>query len=103
MAHLSGGNQQKALLARWMATRPSILIVDEPTRGVDVGAKGEIHRMLREYAEAGNGVIVVSSEMPEIIGLCDRVIVLREGRIAGEVPGHEASEERLIGLAMGQA
>ena len=103
VAHLSGGNQQKALLARWMATRPGILIVDEPTRGVDVGAKGEIHRMLREYAEAGNGVIVVSSEMPEIIGLCDRVIVLREGRIAGEVPGHEASEERLIGLAMGQA
>jgi ABC-type sugar transport system ATPase subunit len=99
---LSGGNQQKALLARWMATRPRVLIVDEPTRGVDIGAKGEIHRMLREYAEAGNGVIVVSSEMPEIIGLCDRVIVLHEGRIVGELTGSDITEERLIKLALGQ-
>jgi ABC-type sugar transport system ATPase subunit len=98
---LSGGNQQKVLLARWMATQPKVLIVDEPTRGVDVGAKGEIHKMLREYASEGNGVIAVSSEMPEIIGLCDRVIVLREGRVAGEVPGAEATEERLIELAVG--
>ena len=76
---LSGGNQQKALLARWLATSPKVLIVDEPTRGIDIGAKAEIHRLLREYANAGNGVIVVSSEMPELLGLCDRIIVLHEG------------------------
>jgi ribose transport system ATP-binding protein len=85
-----------------MATRPAVLIVDEPTRGVDVGAKGEIHRMLREYAAAGNGVVLVSSEMPEIIGLSDRVIVLREGRIAGELSGADITEEKLIGLAIGR-
>lgn len=97
---LSGGNQQKVLLARWMATSPKILIVDEPTRGVDVGAKGEIHRMLRDYANSGHGVIVVSSEMPEIIGLCDRIIVMHEGRISGIVPGIGATEEQLIHLAV---
>lgn len=98
---LSGGNQQKVLLARWMATRPKVLIVDEPTRGVDVGAKAEIHRMLREYAEAGNGVMVVSSEMPELLGLCDRIVVMREGRISGEVSGAIATERDLITLAVG--
>lgn len=98
---LSGGNQQKVLLARWMAMKPKVLIVDEPTRGVDVGAKAEIHRMLRDYANAGNGVIIVSSEMPEIIGLCDRIIVLHEGRISGEVPGMTATEEQLAALAFG--
>jgi len=97
---LSGGNQQKVLLARWLATAPKVLIVDEPTRGVDVGAKGEIHRMLRDYANAGNGVIVISSEMPEIIGLCDRIIVLHEGSIAGEMAGSEATEAKLINLAV---
>ena len=100
MQSLSGGNQQKALLARWLATSPKVLIVDEPTRGIDVGAKAEIHRMLREYAAAGNGVIVVSSEMPELIGLCDRILVLHEGRLAGEVAGEAATEEALIHLAM---
>lgn len=98
---LSGGNQQKVLLARWMAMKPKVLIVDEPTRGVDVGAKAEIHRMLRDYANAGNGVIIVSSEMPEIIGLCDRIIVLHEGCISGEVPGMTATEEQLAALAFG--
>ncbi len=100
LENLSGGNQQKVLLARWLAMNPRVLIVDEPTRGVDVGAKAEIHRMLRDYASAGNGVIVVSSEMPEIIGLCDRIIVLHEGRISGEVAGHGATEEQLIRLAV---
>jgi ABC-type sugar transport system ATPase subunit len=99
---LSGGNQQKVLLARWMATQPKVLIVDEPTRGVDIGAKGEIHRMLRAYAEGGAGVIVVSSEMPELLGLCDRILVMREGRIVGEVQGPSMTEERLIELAMGR-
>ena len=99
--NLSGGNQQKVLLARWMAIKPRVLIVDEPTRGVDVGAKAEIHGMLRDYASEGNGVIVVSSEMPEIIGLCDRIIVLHEGRISGEVEGAGATEENLATLAFG--
>jgi len=101
LQNLSGGNQQKVLLARWLAMKPRVLIVDEPTRGVDVGAKAEIHRMLRDYASAGNGVIVVSSEMPEIIGLCDRIIVLHEGRISGEVEGTTATEAQLASLAFG--
>jgi len=99
---LSGGNQQKVLLGRWMAAEPRVLIVDEPTRGVHIGAKGEVHRMLRDYAEAGHGVVVVSSELSEIIGLCDRIVVMREGRIAGELPANSASEEQLIRLAVGQ-
>jgi len=99
---LSGGNQQKTLLARWLAVSPKVLIVDEPTRGIDIGAKVEIHRILREYAGAGNGVIMVSSEMPELIGLCDRIIVLHEGRLAGEVAGETATEQELIRLATGQ-
>ena len=98
---LSGGNQQKVLLARWMATHPEVLIVDEPTRGVDVAAKSEIHRMLRDFAAEGHGVFVVASEMPEVIGLCDRIIVLHEGQRAGEVSGADATEEQLIRLAMG--
>ena len=101
MRDLSGGNQQKVLLARWLAAAPRVLIVDEPTRGIDVGAKAEIHRLLREYAAAGNGVIVVSSEMPELIGLCDRILVLHEGRLAGEIPGQTATEQELIHLATG--
>ncbi len=98
---LSGGNQQKALLARWTAASPKVFIVDEPTRGIDVGAKSEIHRLLRLYADAGNGVIVVSSEMPELIGLCDRILVLHEGRLAGEVDGSAATEDALIHMAVG--
>ncbi len=98
---LSGGNQQKVLLARWLAIAPKVLIVDEPTRGVDIGAKAAIHSLLREFAEAGNAVIVVSSEMPELIGLCDRILVMHEGRIAGEVPGPAATEQELIHLATG--
>jgi ribose transport system ATP-binding protein len=100
---LSGGNQQKALLARWLATRPKVLIVDEPTRGIDIGAKTEIHALLREYADAGNGVIVVSSEMPELLGLCDRILVLHEGSLAGEVNGRTATEHEIIHLATGSS
>jgi ABC-type sugar transport system ATPase subunit len=103
MRDLSGGNQQKTLLARWLAARPKVLIVDEPTRGIDVGAKVEIHRLLREYAAAGHGVIVVSSEMPELLGLCDRILVLHEGRLTGEVAAGAATEEELIRLATGSA
>jgi ribose transport system ATP-binding protein len=101
MWSLSGGNQQKALLARWLAASPRVLIVDEPTRGVDVGAKAEIHRLLCDHAAAGNGVIVVSSEMPELMELCDRILVLHEGRLAGEVAGPTATEQNLIRLATG--
>ena len=101
--NLSGGNQQKALLARWLAAAPKVLIVDEPTRGVDIRAKGEIHRLLREYADAGNGVIVVSSEMPELLGLCDRILVLHEGALTGEVSGRTATEQELIQLATGSS
>jgi ribose transport system ATP-binding protein len=101
--NLSGGNQQKALLARWLAAAPKVLIVDEPTRGVDIRAKGEIHRLLREYADAGNGVIVVSSEMPELLGLCDRILVLHEGALTGEVNGRTATEQELIQLATGSS
>jgi len=98
---LSGGNQQKALLARWLAASPKVLIVDEPTRGIDIGAKAEIHRLLRDYANQGHGVIMISSEMPELVGLCDRIAVLHEGRLAGEVDGRTATERELIHLAMG--
>ena len=100
---LSGGNQQKTLLARSLAAAPKVLIVDEPTRGIDVGAKAEIHALLREYARAGHGVIVISSEMPELIGLCDRILVFHEGRLAGEADGRTATERELIQLAAGQA
>jgi ribose transport system ATP-binding protein len=98
---LSGGNQQKVLLARWLATTPKVLIADEPTRGIDIGAKGEIHSLLRDFAAAGHGVIVVSSELPELLGLCDRILVMHEGRLAGEVAGRSATECDLIHLATG--
>jgi ABC-type sugar transport system ATPase subunit len=101
--NLSGGNQQKALLARWLATAPKVLIVAEPTRGIDIGAKAEIHSLLREYADAGNVVIVVSSEMPELLGLCDRIIVLHEGILVGEADGRTATEQELLQLATGSS
>lgn len=97
---LSGGNQQKVLLARWLAMHPDILILDEPTKGIDVGAKSEIYRMIHEVAAQGVAVIVVSSELPEVIGLSDRIYVMRNGRIAGEVARKEAQEERILRYAM---
>ena len=84
---LSGGNQQKVLLSRLLELNPRVLILDEPTRGVDIGAKSEIYRLIDDLAKTGIGVIVISSELPEIIGICDRVLVMREGRIAGELGG----------------
>lgn len=98
---LSGGNQQKVAIAKLLATEPAVLLMDEPTRGVDVGAKSEIHHILRGLAQQGVGVIVISSELPEIIGLCDRAIVVREGRVAGEVTGENMTEEALLRLASG--
>jgi ribose transport system ATP-binding protein len=101
--NLSGGNQQKVLLARWLAIQPAILIADEPTRGIDVGAKGEIYALLRRLATQGLGIILISSEMPEILGMSDRIVVMREGRLAGELTSGEATEEKIVTLATHQA
>ena len=97
---LSGGNQQKVLLARWLLTKPKILVFDEPTKGIDVGAKGEIYKVIGDLAGEGLGIIVVSSYLPELLGLADRVLVLRGGAVAGEL-GRAASEEDVLRLASG--
>jgi ribose transport system ATP-binding protein len=96
---LSGGNQQKLALAKLLAVDPQVMFLDEPTRGVDVGAKAEIHTILRDLARNGIGVVVISSELPELIGVCDRVIVIREGEISGEVAGDAMTEENIMRLA----
>ncbi len=96
---LSGGNQQKALLSRWLLTTPDILMIDEPTRGIDVGAKSEIHRLMGELAQQGKAIIMVSSEMPEVLGMSDRILVMCEGRITGQLSRHEATQERVMELA----
>lgn len=98
---LSGGNQQKVAIAKWLDRHPQVLILDEPTRGVDVGAKSEIYALIHELALEGLACLVVSSELPELIGLCDRIYVMREGRIVGEVDGLSATEEALMHLAAG--
>jgi ribose transport system ATP-binding protein len=100
---LSGGNQQKVLFARLLETKPRVLILDEPTRGVDIGAKSEIYRLIDSLARARVGVIVISSDLPEIVGICDRVLVMREGRIAGEVggDGRPVVQEDIIAIATG--
>lgn len=100
---LSGGNQQKVALAKWLALAPSVLILDEPTRGVDIGAKQEIYRLVRQAAERGMGILMISSEMEEIVGVADRVLVMREGRIAGELRGEEIHEQNVLRLALGAA
>ena len=97
---LSGGNQQKVVLARWLAAKPKILILDEPTRGIDVGAKAEIYRLIDELANEGLGIMFISSELPEILGLSDRIYVMQNGRITGELAGEGATEETVLGLAM---
>ncbi|QLH20642.1 sugar ABC transporter ATP-binding protein [Streptomyces sp. Rer75] len=99
---LSGGNQQKVVLARWLALAPRILLFDEPTRGIDVGAKSAIHDLVRRLARDGAAVLMVSSELPELLGMSDRIIVMRDGRIAGELPAG-ASEEDVVALAVGTA
>ena len=102
-AGLSGGNQQKLVLAKWLAAKCQILILDEPTRGVDVGAKAEIHALIDELASRGAGVLLISSELPEVVNLCTRIIVLREGRIAGELPRSAATQDGLMRLMAGVA
>jgi ABC-type sugar transport system ATPase subunit len=99
VAYLSGGNQQKVVLAKWLLNEPDILILDEPTRGIDVGAKAEIYRLINDLARAGKAIILISSELPEIIGMCDRVLVLHAGRIRGELTREELSQEKIMTLA----
>lgn len=99
MANLSGGNQQKVILARWLRTNPDVLMVDEPTHGVDVGAKAEIYDLLRQVAARGKGVLLISSELPELLALSDRILVIREGQLTGELAGADATEEAIMRLA----
>ena len=99
VGELSGGNQQKVLLAKWLAMEPKLLIVDEPTRGVDVGARSEIYRLLRALADRGVALLVVSSDLPEVLALADRIVVMAEGRTVGELPGDGATEEQVLRLA----
>jgi rhamnose transport system ATP-binding protein len=101
VGQLSGGNQQKVAVARWLATEPSLLILDEPTQGIDIGAKAEIHRLMGDLAARGLGILLISSELPEILGMSDRVIVMRQGAIEGELSRGEATQQRVLSLALG--
>ena len=95
---LSGGNQQKVVLSKWIFTNPDVLILDEPTRGIDVGAKYEIYTIINQLADEGKAILVISSELPELLGICDRVYTLSAGRITGEVPVGQATQENLMEL-----
>ena len=99
---LSGGNQQKVAIARGLMTRPKVLILDEPTRGVDVGAKKEIYQLINQFKQEGLSIILVSSEMPEVLGMSDRVLVMHEGRISGEFAIENATQEALMAAAVGK-
>lgn len=101
IVNLSGGNQQKVIISRWLMQNPQILMLDEPTRGIDVGAKYEIYSIIQQFAAQGRAVLVVSSELPEIIGLCDRVLVMKEGRLMGELNKEQMDQERIMALAVG--
>lgn len=103
VANLSGGNQQKVALARWLAAKPRVLILDEPTQGIDIGAKGEIHRLMGELARQGLAIIMISSEMPEILGMSDRIGVMHNGRLMTILDRAEATQEKLLALALGHA
>ena len=96
VGNLSGGNQQKVLLAKWMFAEPDILILDEPTRGIDVGAKYEIYCIINDLVAAGKSVIMISSELPEVLGMSDRIYIMNEGRFVGEVSGEEATSELIM-------
>ena len=96
---LSGGNQQKVIIGRWLLTEPDVLLLDEPTRGIDVGAKYEIYQLILDLACKGKTVLVVSSEMPELLGICDRILVMSGGRLAGEVDARTTTQEEIMTLA----
>ena len=100
---LSGGNQQKVVLAKWLASGPRVLILDEPTRGIDIGAKVEVHRIIAELAASGLGIILISSDLPEVLAMSDRIIVLHEGRVTAEIPRERATQERVMFAATGSA
>ncbi|EAC5558559.1 sugar ABC transporter ATP-binding protein, partial [Listeria monocytogenes] len=100
-SELSGGNQQKVVLAKWIGVGPKVLILDEPTRGVDVGAKREIYQLMNELAERGIAILMVSSDLPEVLGVSDRIIVLHEGKISGELSRQEATQEKIMTYATG--
>ncbi len=102
VGRLSGGNQQKVMLSKWLNVQPRLLILDEPTRGIDVGAKAEVHRIIGELAGAGLGILLISSEMPEVLAMSDRILVMREGRQMGIFSREEATQERILAAAMGQ-
>ena len=103
VANLSGGNQQKVMLAKWLDVKPSVLILDEPTRGIDVGAKADVHELIGELAAAGVAVILISSDLPEVLAMSDRVLVMREGRQMGIFEGADLEQERIMTAAVGVA
>ena len=103
VVNLSGGNQQKVVIAKWLALQPRLLIMDEPTRGIDIGAKAEVHSLMNQLAQQGVAILMISSELPEIIGMSDRVLVMSQGRLAGELDRAEATQERIMTLATGGA
>jgi rhamnose transport system ATP-binding protein len=96
---MSGGNQQKVVIAKWLATEPQLLIIDEPTRGIDVGTKAEVHRLLSELAGQGLAILMISSELPEVLGMADRVLVVCEGRLTADIPRAEATPENVMRAA----
>src|SRR6202030_3824303 len=101
--NLSGGNQQKVLIARWLLTDPDLLILDEPTRGIDVGAKSEIYRLMTEFVRSGKAIIMISSELPEVLGMSDRIMVMHEGDKVGELSRGEATQEKILQMATGMS
>jgi len=100
VVNLSGGNQQKVILGRWLSEKVQVILLDEPTRGIDVGAKSEIYSIIYQLAQRGAAVIMVSSELPEVLGVCDRIIVMRQGRIVAELDRNEATQQRVLSLAL---
>ena len=100
VGNLSGGNQQKALLGKWMFTEPDILIMDEPTRGIDVGAKYDIYCLMNKMVAEGKSVVMISSEMPELLGMCDRIYVMNEGKLLAELNAQETTQEEIMGYIL---
>ena len=99
---LSGGNQQKVVLSKWLATKPRVLILDEPTQGIDVRSKAEVHAMMADLAKKGIAILLISSEMPELLGMCDRIHVMNEGRFVAEFTGAEATQEKIMRSIVGR-
>jgi len=99
---LSGGNQQKVMLGKWLAPKPRVLLLDEPTRGVDVGAKAEVHGLIRQLASQGMATLLISSDLPELLTMSDRIVVMRSGSISGELSRAEATQERVLEMALPQ-